>query len=64
MSKGACVALLMLEFALWAGASFVRWSLVDPHAQAFWLRLSHAVFVPAPLTFLIFLRSSPAWTAG
>ncbi len=52
---GLALALLMLEFALWAGASFVRWSLVDPHAQAFWLRLSHAVFVPAPLTFLIFI---------
>ncbi len=52
---GAALALLMLQFALWAGANFVRWSLVDPNAQAFWIKLSHAVFVPAPLTFLVFI---------
>src|SRR5512140_93549 len=52
---GVALALLMLQFALWAGANFVRWSLVDPHAQVFWIKLSHAVFVPAPLTFLVFI---------
>ncbi len=52
---GPALALLMLEFALWAGANFVRWSLPDPNAQVFWIRLSHAVFVPAPLTFLVFI---------
>ncbi len=51
----AALALLMLQFALWSGASFVRWSLIDPNAQVFWIRLSHAVFVPAPLTFLVFI---------
>src|SRR5512142_467546 len=52
---GLALALLMLQFAMWAGADFVRWSLVDPNAQVWWLKLSHAVFVPAPLTFLIFV---------
>jgi diguanylate cyclase (GGDEF)-like protein/PAS domain S-box-containing protein len=52
---GPALALLMLQFALWAGVNGVRWSLVDPAAQVFWLKLSHAVFVPAPITFLIFV---------
>jgi diguanylate cyclase (GGDEF)-like protein len=52
---GLALALLMLQFALWAGANGVRWSLVDPMPQLFWLELSHAVFVLAPLTFLVFV---------
>ncbi len=52
---GVALALLLLEFALWAGANFVRWSLVDPNSQVFWIKLSHVVFVPAPLTFLVFI---------
>lgn len=52
---GLALALLMLQFAVWAGADFVRWSLIDINAQVFWLRLSHAVFVAAPLTFLVFV---------
>ena len=52
---GVALALLMFQFALWAGANYVRWSLLDTNAQIFWIRLSHAVFVPAPLTFLVFI---------
>ncbi len=52
---GMPLALLMLEFAMWAAADFIRWSLMDPNAQVLWLKLSHAVLVPAPLTFLIFV---------
>ena len=52
---GVALALLMLECSVWAGANFVRWSLVDPADQVFWLELSHAIFVPAPLTFLVFV---------
>ncbi len=55
-AKGSlALAVLMFDFALWAGADAVRWSLADPGAQPFWIGLSHAVFVPAPLTFLIFV---------
>ncbi len=65
--KGSlALALLMLQFALWAGADFVRWSLIDVDTQVFWLRLSHAVFVAAPLTFLIFvsqLTGQDRWLA-
>lgn len=52
---GAPLAWLTLEFALWAAASFMRWSLLDPAAQVFWIKLSHVAFAPAPLTFLLFI---------
>ena len=52
---GLALALLMLQFAVWAGANAVRWSLVDPAAQVFWLMLAHAMLIPAPATFLIFV---------
>ena len=52
---GVPLALLLLEFALWAGANAVRVSLVEPAAQVPWLRLSDAALMPAALTFLIFV---------
>src|SRR5512143_464133 len=51
---GMALALLLLEFGLWAGANAVRVSLVNPSAQVPWLRLAHAVLAPAALTFFIF----------
>ena len=52
---GVALALLMLEFSLWAGANAVRFSVAEPASQALWLRLSHALLAPAPLTFFIFV---------
>src|SRR5512146_2843317 len=52
---GVALALLLLEFGLWAGANAVRVSLVDPAGQVAWLRLANALLVPAPLTALIFI---------
>jgi diguanylate cyclase (GGDEF)-like protein/PAS domain S-box-containing protein len=52
---GAPLAWLTVEFAVWAAASFMRWSLLDPAAEVFWIKLSHVAFVPAPLTFLLFI---------
>src|SRR5512140_2628205 len=55
VKAGLTLALFLLEFAIWAGASAVRWSLVDASAQVFWLMLAHASLIPAPATFLIFV---------
>ncbi len=52
---GAALALLILEFGFWAGANAVRLSLANPAAQLPWLRMAHAVLVPAPLTFFVFV---------